>query len=287
MAFNGTTLSFDANGNLTGDGTYTYTYDTRNHLTAISGGTSASFAYDAFGRWQSKVTSATTQYLYDGLNPVQELGAGSNPPLNANLLTGLRIDEYFARTDSSGNVSSFMRDALGSTVGLVGSAGTIATSYTYQPFGATTVSGAANGNVYQFTGRENDGTAGLYYYRARYYSPSYQRFAAQDPIDFRGRSANLYAYVNDGPLKFTDPRGTCPSPTPTTTPTPSDFPFCVAFDNVMMPGPLVGCVVGTIKCLPAPNPPGCIEMIIGCGGEFEILKSCANNSGGWQQWFGQ
>jgi hypothetical protein len=43
-AFNGTTLSFDANGNLTGDGTYTYTYDTRNHLTVISGGTNASLA---------------------------------------------------------------------------------------------------------------------------------------------------------------------------------------------------------------------------------------------------
>jgi uncharacterized protein RhaS with RHS repeats len=45
-------LSYDANGNLTGDGTNTYTWDARNHLSAISGGSTASFVYDAFGRRQ-------------------------------------------------------------------------------------------------------------------------------------------------------------------------------------------------------------------------------------------
>jgi hypothetical protein len=35
----------DANGNLTGDGTNTYAYNARNHLTAISGGSTASFVY--------------------------------------------------------------------------------------------------------------------------------------------------------------------------------------------------------------------------------------------------
>jgi len=37
----------------------------------------------------------------------------------------------------------------------------------------------------EFTGRENDGT-GLYFYRARYYNPTFQRFIAQDPIGFGG-----------------------------------------------------------------------------------------------------
>lgn len=42
----------------------------------------------------------------------------------------------------------------------------------------------------KFTGRENDGT-GLYFYRARYYNPTYQRFIAQDPIGFAGGDPNL------------------------------------------------------------------------------------------------
>ncbi len=189
----------------------------------------ATIGYDAFGRRQTKVTATARQYLYDGLNPVQELTGATPPGVTANLLTGLRIDEYFTRTDSTGIVSTLLRDALGSTVGLVGQSNTIATSYAYQPFGATTVSGAANGNVYQFTGRENDGSpGGLYYYRARYYNPTYQRFVAQDPIDFRG-GLNLYSYVGNSPLNFSDWWGLCggqpePQAQPSLSPRPRIHP---------------------------------------------------------------
>jgi len=203
-AFGASTLSYDANGNLTSDGTNTYIWDARNQLTAISGATTASFTYDAFGRRTSKTVAGTsTQFLYDWLNSVQEIQGGV---ASANLLTGLRTDEYFARSDSGDNLSTLLTDLLGSTIGLVGSAQTIETSYSYEPFGATTTAGAANGNTYQFTGRENDGT-GLYFYRSRYYSPTFQRFVAQDPIGFGGGTPNLYGYVFNDPLSLTDPRG--------------------------------------------------------------------------------
>jgi uncharacterized protein RhaS with RHS repeats len=122
-AFNGTTLGYDNNGNLTADATNSYTWDTRNHLTGISGGVNASFVYDALGRRMSKsIAGAATQFLYDRLNPVQELDGASPPNITANVLTGLGIDEYFSRTDSSGAMS-FLRDALGSTVALTDSTG--------------------------------------------------------------------------------------------------------------------------------------------------------------------
>jgi RHS repeat-associated protein len=207
--FNGTALNYDSNGNLTNDGTNTYTWDARNHLTAISGGSAATFTYDGFGRRAKKVIGGTTtQFLYDGLNPVQELNGRHNAAVIANLLTGLGIDEYLTRTDiSTGVTSTLLTDALGSTIGLITSNnGPIATNYTYQPFGATTIGGSANGNSYEFTGRENDGT-GLYFYRARYYSPTLQRFIAQDPIGFSGGDANVYAYVGNNPLILLDPTG--------------------------------------------------------------------------------
>jgi len=109
------------NGNLTYDGTNTYSWDARNHLTGISGGVSASFVYDPFGRRAEKVISGTTgtatQFLYDGLNPLQELDGASPPNITANPLTSLNLDEYFTRTDSSGT-ATFLSDALGSTIGL-------------------------------------------------------------------------------------------------------------------------------------------------------------------------
>lgn len=115
-------------------------------------------------RTHRTVGLAAKVYLYDGANPVQEdLGGGQK----ANLLTGLGIDERFVRTDPVWS-QHFLPDGIGSTVALTDSAGTVATEYTYEPFGATTETGATSGNTFQYTGRENDGS-GLYYYRARYY----------------------------------------------------------------------------------------------------------------------
>jgi RHS repeat-associated protein len=207
-AWDQTTVTYDANGDLTqtsGQGTtVTYTWNARQQLVGIAGGgTTASFAYDGLGRRISKtVNSASTQFVYDGLNPVQELSGGS--PV-ANLLPGLGIDEFISRTEG-GTTSTFLTNALGSTIALTDGTGTVQTEYTYDPFGMATVTGTSSTNAYQFTGREHDGT-GLVYYRARYYSPVIQRFISEDPIGFAGGDANLYAYVFNSPTNFTDPSG--------------------------------------------------------------------------------
>lgn len=117
-AFNGSALTYDANGNLTGDGTNTYTWDARSHLVTISGPVDASFVYDAFGRRAAKaVNGAATEFLYDGLNPVQKLN-GNNPPSPPpppppNLLTRLDIDEYFTRAPVGPLLGSSLREATG------------------------------------------------------------------------------------------------------------------------------------------------------------------------------
>ena len=194
------TPTYDANGNTLSDGTNTYVWNARNQLASMNL-TGESFAYDPFGRRASKtILSTTTNYLYDGPNPVQEL-SGTTP--TANMLTG-GVDEYFTRTDSTGT-ANFLTDALGSTVALTNSTGGTLASYTYEPFGNTTVSGSST-NSYQYTGRENDGT-GVYFYRNRYYLPTLQRFIAEDPIGLRGGDVNLYAYVGNDPIDLLDPTG--------------------------------------------------------------------------------
>jgi RHS repeat-associated protein len=204
----GTTLTYDQNGNLTGDGTYTFMWDPRNHLSQIKQGTPtiATYVYDPFERRQKKTASGTTtQYLFDGLNPIQEK-VGATP--SANLVSGLGIDQHHTRTDSAGQ-RSLLTDALGSTIALADSSGAVQTSYAYEPFGKTSITGAASGNTYQYTGREAD-AAGLDFYRARYYSPTLQRFISEDPIGLAGGDVNLYAYVSNNPISYTDPTGNCP-----------------------------------------------------------------------------
>jgi len=203
-AWGGQTLGYDANGSLLADGTRSFTWDARNRLASLSGTTSASFAYDAFGRRIAKtVNGVTTRFLHDGLNPVQELD-GTNTP-TANLLTGLGLDEFFTRTDAQG-ARHILPDALGSAIALTDPSGTLVKRYTYEPYGETATTGESNANPFQYTGRENGGT-GLYYYRARYYDPALKRFVSEDPIGLAGGDTNYYLYVNGNPISHTDPTG--------------------------------------------------------------------------------
>ena len=195
--WNGTAISYDASGNMLSNGGQTYTWNARNQLASLNGD---SFQYDAFGRRTKN--AAGTNFLYDGVNSVQEL-AGTTP--TANILAG-GVDENFLRSDAGGNWS-FLSDPLGSTLALTDVNGAVQTQYSYEPFGNTTASGLSTSNPAQYTGRENDGT-GLYYYRARYYAPQIGRFINEDPIGFRG-GINLYGYVNNDPLNLADPFGLC------------------------------------------------------------------------------
>ena len=76
----GKKLTYDNDGNLTSDGTNEYKWDDRGQLGSISGGTTASFGYDPFGRRSSKtLAGTTTKLLYDGPNVVQESSEGPPP----------------------------------------------------------------------------------------------------------------------------------------------------------------------------------------------------------------
>jgi RHS repeat-associated protein len=81
----------------------------------------------------------------------------------------------------------------------------VKTTYTNDLFGNVTVSGETSDNPFQYTGGENDGT-GLYYYRARNYSPGLQRFISEDPVGLAG-GINQFAYVGNDPLNHIDPDG--------------------------------------------------------------------------------
>ena len=157
-------------------------------LTDAAGLVQSEYTYEPFGK-----TIATGVASTNGTTPT------------ANLLTSLGIDETLLRTDSAG-ARSFLSDGLGSTLALTDSAGLVQSEYTYEPFGKTSASGITSTNAFKYTGREDDGT-GLYYYRARYYHPTLQRFISEDPIGFAGGDVNLYGYVFNDPINLVDPEG--------------------------------------------------------------------------------
>ncbi len=207
-------ITYDENGNMTSVtnscGTTTYTWDVRNRLASINGfkpdcsSLTASFKYDALGRRIEKtINGVTTKYLYDGLDIIQEKNQSGT--ITANYIRSLNIDEPLVRLTTT-SIRHYKTDALGSVIALLDDAGTVKTTYTYDPFGNVTISGEASDNPFQYTGRENDNT-GLYYYRARYYSPELQRFISEDPIGFKSGDVNFYTYIKNQPINWVDPLG--------------------------------------------------------------------------------
>jgi RHS repeat-associated protein len=214
LTFNDKNIVYDNNGNMTSVtnacGTTTYTWNARNQLAGINGfkpdcsSLTASFNYDSLNRRIEKtINGLTTKYRYDGADIIQELNQDGS--VKANYIRGLNIDEPLLRSMQNA-VRFYLTDALGSVIALTDENGIVKTTYSYDPFGNTTISGEASDNPFQYTGRENDGT-GLYYYRARYYSPELQRFISEDPIGFDGGDVNLMAYVGNNPVNFVDPLG--------------------------------------------------------------------------------
>jgi hypothetical protein len=89
---------------------------------------------------------------------VSEINAGS---VGTTYLRNLNLDQPFLR--KAGTDEYYHSDSIGSVLSLTNLFGESQTSYSYEPFGKTSVGGNSTANPFQYAGRENDG-GGLNYF---------------------------------------------------------------------------------------------------------------------------
>lgn len=218
-------MTYDGNGNTLTDGPIFgsgngYSYDAENRLISVRGGsiTGGSYAYDSVGRRKTKNVNSlpivTTNFVTDADNREVLEYNGSTGHIQTWYVFGLGPDEVLNQMNvAAGTRETMIPDIQGSVVGTLDSGTGTLTKAGFQPFGQNTT--AVTG-TFRYTGRRFDAEtigsssqpSGLYYYRAREYSPTLGRFLQPDPVGYAGGD-NLYAYVNNDPLNNTDPSGLC------------------------------------------------------------------------------
>jgi RHS repeat-associated protein len=252
-------FTHDLDGNLTSDGRWTYTWDAENRLLRVQSRSDTPQAswrrvewqYDALGRrirqttwsWlvQSNlwVVTEDLKFLSDPLlfgRHVVDLNASNNVAVRT-YVWGLDLSETM---EAAGGVGGLLwvtlhpgsgagagthfcaYDGNGNIVALsAASDGSVSARYEYGPFAEPIrVTGpAAPLNPFRFSTKRTCHTTDLVLYEYRAYSPSTGRWPSRDPIGQKG-GANVYGFVANDPVQFTDMLGLYGNPVPPCAPYP-------------------------------------------------------------------
>jgi RHS repeat-associated protein len=103
-----------------------------------------------------------------------------------------------------------LSDHLGSSSITTTANGTWYSELRYSAFGETRYSSGITPTDYRYTGQLEQADVNLYYYNARWYDPELGRFIQADtivPEPGSAKSYDRYTYVNNNPVRYTDPSG--------------------------------------------------------------------------------
>jgi RHS repeat-associated protein len=224
-------FTYDAMGNLTFDGKYTYTYLNNGRLRTVvwtSGTTTNTVTYDinALGQRVRKTApgsvGGTRRFMYDEAGRIageydsagklvqETIWLGDLPvatlrPKSGSVTTPIAVDVFYVHADHLGTPRVITRPSDNKVVWKWDSAEAFGNNV---PNENPSALGAFTYNL-RMPGQYFDRETGTFYNYFRDYDPQLGRYVQSDPIGLRG-GLNTFAYAKGSPLKYGDPLGLVP-----------------------------------------------------------------------------
>ena len=206
VVFNGSSVSYDLDGNVTNDGVCSYTYDSASRLTSFGGHTYTYTSADI--RIRNLCFDEDTTYTYDTNCKLSKLLTKTTNGTVTKYVYGRGL----IGEEVNNTFKTYHFDCRGSTVSITDASGNITDTFAYDTYGNLVSRTGTSKVIFLYNGRDGVITDdnGLYYMRARYYSPDMRRFVNADIVAGQISNAvtlNRFAYANGNPVSFVDPFG--------------------------------------------------------------------------------
>lgn len=222
--------TFDDRDAIVQYGDYFYTFSSIGSLESrVNNGLTTKYKYDNLGNLKSVNLSDGTkiEYLIDGLN--RRVGKKVNGKITQGFMyyggsrpvaeldeSGRLVSRFVYSHDKyspeymikNGKTYYIYSDHLGSPRKVIDvNDGSIIQRLEYDPFGQIVQDTNPGFQPFGFAGGLQDLDTHLIRFGARDYDPIIGRWTARDPLLFNGGDTNLYAYVKNDPINWTDPYG--------------------------------------------------------------------------------
>jgi RHS repeat-associated protein len=204
--------SYDAAGNMTGDGFHNYLYDAEGNVIDVDGG-AARYTYNALNQRVriDKGTSATEYVFNSSGQRVSIWDGNTHAQLQGQYYWGNRPVAYY----SGGAVHFQHQDWLGTERIRTSYNGSVEGTYVSLPFGDGYSPSGPDNDAYHFAQLDRDSETDTQNAQFRQYSSTQGRWMSPDPYSGSydpsdPQSFNRYSYVGNMPLSFTDPSGLDP-----------------------------------------------------------------------------
>src|SRR5271166_910938 len=219
-----TTYTYDANGNVTQAGGWSYVWDYLNRMLASGyNNSTTTYAYDATGaRVLQTSTTSTTYYPSKFFSLASTTSGGTSWATSTNYIwlgdTLLAtIDQKLYNGSATGTaITRYIHpDHLGSTNAVTDQNGNLVQLLDYYPYGATRIATSTypTNEKRQYIDQFSDTQTGLDYFNARYYDGQRGQFLSEDPVSWGAQnivnpqSLNMYSYAQGNPIIGKDPSG--------------------------------------------------------------------------------